>query len=95
MHWQGKGFSCHVEIIDTLAYLFQMHSCRSLLEAPFHPSKIILKSNIDQYNNEKVKAVLQSGASEEASGEHLHCVEVLQLAAFVFFCLQLYNWKSG
>lgn len=64
-----------------------MHSCRSPLEAPCLPSKIISKRNTDQNNNEKVKGILHSGASEEASGEHLpvsrSCSRLLFVSAYL------------
>lgn len=62
-----------------------MHSCRSH-EAAFLPSKITLKRGIDQNNSEKVKAILQSRALEEALSERLH----LRSGPAVFcFCFPL------
>ena len=84
MHWQGKGFSCHVEVTDTLVYRFWMHSCRSPHEVPFLSSKIILKRGIDQNNGEKVKAILQRRALEEASSECLHLCSGPAIFCFCF-----------
>lgn len=80
----GQRVSCHVEVTDTLVYLFWMHSCRSPHETPFLPSKITLKGSIDQNNSEKVKAILQSGALEEDSSEHLHLCSGPAVLCFCF-----------